>query len=107
MLFVFLVEGEDFDPGPYEAVFVAGQTNSSSCACVDIVLMDDDIFGSDHIFLVVSTTATPSAVSVVSTSAFVTIKDDDGELYTSELIIYSIDTEMFNLRKLVTFVVYI
>ncbi len=80
VLFVSLDQDEDFDPGPYEAVFVAGQTNSSSRACVDIVLMDDEIFESDHGFLVMATTATISAVSVDSTPVFVTIKDDDGEL---------------------------
>ncbi len=80
MLFASLVENEDFDPGPYEAVFVAGQTNSSSRACVDVVLMDDDIFESDHSFQVLFTSATPSAVSVISNPMFMTIKDNDGEL---------------------------
>ncbi len=80
MLFVSLDQHQDFDPGPYEAVFLAGQTNSSSRTCVDVVLMDDDIFESDHSFQVLATAATPSAVSVNSTAMLVTIKDDDGEL---------------------------
>ncbi len=80
VLFASLVQNEDFDPGPYEAVFLAGQTNSSSRACVDVVVMDDDIFESDHDFQVLAIAATPSAVSVSFIPMFVTIKDNDGEL---------------------------
>ncbi len=80
MLFASLVQGRDFDPGPYEAVFMAGQTNSSSRACVDVALFEDDIFETDHNFQVLTTAATLSAVSVDSTAMLVTIKDDDGEL---------------------------
>ncbi len=70
---------EDFDPGPYDAVFLAGETNSSSRTCVDITILDDDIFESDHTFVVSISAATPSAVIVDSMPVSVTIIDDDGE----------------------------
>ncbi len=58
---------------------MAGETNSSSRTCVDIIVVDDDIFESDHLFVVTISAATPSAVTVDSITLVVTIIDDDGE----------------------------
>ncbi len=73
------VANEDFDPGPYDAVFLAWETNSSSRACVDVSIVDDDIFESDHNFTMTISAATPSTVIVDSITVLVTIFDDDGE----------------------------
>ena len=79
------VEGDDFETGPFEVTFVAGETTSSSRACVDIGLMDDDRYESDHTFSVTATTASPPAVLVDTVAAVViTIKDDDGEYKSKE-----------------------
>ena len=72
--------GDDFQEGPYAAVFAAEQTNSSSRACVDVTIEEDFTYESDHRFIVaITTTSLPEVTILTSAQAFVTIKDNDGK----------------------------
>ncbi len=54
--------------------------NNQSRACVDIGIVNDAVFESDHTFQITITSATPSNILIDESrmSSNVTINDDDG-----------------------------
>ena len=73
--------GDDFQAGPYTAIFIAEQTDNSSRACVDVMIEEDYTYESDHRFFVAITITSLPEVTVepVGGQAVVTIKDNDGK----------------------------
>ena len=76
------MNGDDFVlPDPLEATFPSGTVTNGTQACLNIIIVDDDIFESDHSFGVILLSASPPLVSVDSpTFSTITIQDNDGTL---------------------------
>ena len=74
---VHSVAGSDYEAGPLQATFSTSSMEGST-SCVDIVILHDVAFESNHSFGVEVTSATPSVVMVGTPSEeTVTILDDE------------------------------
>ena len=81
-LLTLSAEGEDYETGgPIEATFPSSTTSNGDSACVDITILDDMAYESDHSFGIILGSATPDAVIIGNQFAFVNILDNDGEWF--------------------------
>ena len=80
-LHTFPVEGEDFIlPDPLETIFAAFATLPGPSACVNITIVNDLVVEGDQTFQLAITGSDPTlSVSQFSSTATVTITDNDGE----------------------------
>ena len=79
--FLILVEGDDFVlPDPLEAVVPSGTVTDGTQACLNIAIVDDGVFESDHGFGIILLSASLPSVSVSPTLSTITIQDNDGNL---------------------------
>ena len=80
--FLILVEGDDFIlPDPLEATFPSGTVTNGTQACLNITIVDDDVFESDHDFGIILNSTSLSSVTVdAPTFSTIIIQDNDGNL---------------------------
>ena len=79
--FLILVEGDDFVlPDPLEATFPSGTVTNGTQACLNITIVDDDVFESDHNFGIrLTLVSLPSVTTNPPTISNITIQDNDCE----------------------------
>ena len=80
--FLILIEGDDFVlPDPLEAVVPSGTVTDGTQACLNIAIVDDGVFESDHGFGIILVSASLPAVTVdAPIFSTITIQDNDGNL---------------------------
>ena len=79
--FLILVNGDDFVlPDPLEAVFPSGTVTDGTEACLNIAIVDDVVFESDHSFGIILLSTSLPSVAVSVTLSIITIQDNDGNL---------------------------
>ena len=76
---MYVANGSDYIATTTMVTFLSGMTNNESTQCVEIQIIDDDIYEEDEVFLVsISTVMPPSSVMIGTQSINKTIWDNAG-----------------------------
>ena len=76
---MYVADGSDYIATTTMVTFLSGMTNNESTQCVEIQIIDDDIYEEDEVFLVsISTVMPPSSVMIGTQSINKTIWDNAG-----------------------------
>ena len=89
--FFILVQDDDFIlPDPLEATFPSGTVTNGTKACLNITIVEDDVFESDHDFGIFLVSASLPSVTVDPslTISTVTIQDNDGKCTDSSSMMF-------------------
>ena len=76
---MYVANGSDYIATTTMVTFLSGMTNNESTQCVEIQIIDDDIYEEDEVFLVSISTVTPSSAVMIGTQSInKTIWDNAG-----------------------------
>ena len=76
---MYVANGSDYIATTTMVTFLSGMTNNESTQCVEIQIIDDDIYEEDEVFLVsISTVMPPSSVMIGTQFINKTIWDNAG-----------------------------